>query len=449
MGEYKISLGKIGQGISMKRLRFIFVIACLSLNLALSPNAIAQGVDPNSDLGQFQTLRTEGMSALERGEREKALRAFGMARQILPDSAQILLLSAKTELELKRKSLARANLLDYLKRGLVVDLNRYPEFTTIWDDQLDLLQAENQSPKGEFKPIAEIPELMLIESLAVNEDNTLLASSLRIGQIGQVNTDGLVKIAQFNKGVSANAIALKSGYLWATTAQASQTQGYDFKTQITSKLIKIDLDDSSIAAQFTDDRKDRRLTDLLLGRDDLYVSDTDTGEVLRLTGYKGKLEVLIPEGYLGSPQGLVENKDANILIVADYSSGLYRVDLNKGSLSRLTAPVSGALLGLDGLYAYGHDIIAVQNGIKPNRILRLKMNEDWTQVKAVEVLLRGIEALMEPTGGQVVGDKFVFVARSQWSEFDDKGRPKSDTPRSALIGEIKLSPPNPQSLKTP
>ncbi|MCP6335836.1 hypothetical protein NL449_27850, partial [Klebsiella pneumoniae] len=85
-------------------------------------------------------------------------------------------------------------------------------------------------------------------------------------------------------------------------------------------------------------------------------------------------------------------------------------------------------------------LIAVQNGFKPNRILRLLMSADWSAVEKAEVLLRGHPDLEEPSGGQVIGDRFVFVARSQWSEFDDKGNIRRDTPAPVVIGEIPLKP---------
>ncbi|UDF03950.1 hypothetical protein [Asticcacaulis sp. AND118] len=400
----------------------------------------AQKVDPASDLGRFHALRAEGMAALQKNDRQTALDRLTQAGEIIPDSPSVLLLRAQAALELKRRPVARAALIDYLTRGLVLDLGRYPEFNTLWDADLESLQAENTRRIGSLSVLHRVEGLNLIEGVAAMDDGTLLGTSLRNGAVGPVSAAGIDQRLSLRAGVAANAIALKDGALWASTAASRQTVGYAPDAKVVSKIIKVDPATGKIRAQFEDKRPDRRLSDLHAGKEDLYVSDGNTGEVLRLTGYQGPLQVLIPEGYLGSPQGLSENADATVLIVADYASGLYRIDLTTGTLARLKAPADTVLLGLDGLYRYGNDLIAVQNGFKPNRILRLKMNADWSAVETTEVLLRGQPELEEPTGGQVIGDRFVFVARSQWSEFDDKGNIKRDTPAPVVIGEIKLKP---------
>ncbi|ESQ81356.1 hypothetical protein [Asticcacaulis sp. YBE204] len=413
------------------------VLASLVL---LATTAQAQNVDPASDLGKFRALRAEGIAALQKNERQKALDLITQAGDILPDSPSILLLKAQVELEMKRKTLARAHLVTYLRRGMVVDLKRYTEFEAVWDAELESMQVENASKKGALTMRTEIGDLNLIEGVAVAEDGTLFATALRMGIVGTVGTGGIEKRLGLRAGVAANAIGLRDGVLWASTAPSRQTIGYKADAKLASKIVKVDPSNGKILGQYENKRPDRRLSDMLLGKEDLYVSDGNTGEVLRLTGYQGTLDVLIPEGYLGSPQGLAENEGATALIVADYSSGLYRVDLAAGTIKRLRAPQNAVLLGLDGLYRYGNDIIAVQNGFKPNRILRLKMSADWGEVESVEVLLRGTDEMLEPTGGQIVGDKFIFVARSQWSEFDDKGNIKNPTPEPAVIGEITLVP---------
>ncbi|MFT3995892.1 MAG: hypothetical protein QM667_00675 [Asticcacaulis sp.] len=417
--------------------------ALLAAGLSVGPapeQAQAQTVDPASDLGRFRALRAEGLTALQKNELTTALDRFTAAAKIIPDSPSVLLLGAQTALELKRKPAARAFLADYLRRGLVVDLDKHPEFNTIWDAELESLQAENTSKKGALTPLKQVSGLNLIEGVALSDEGELWATSLRNGVAGPLSDTGVDKRLSLRAGVAANAIAFHNGALWASTAPSRQTAGFAASSKLTSKIIKVDPATGRILSVFEDKRPDRRLADLHAGRDDLYVSDGNTSEVLRLTGYQGPLQVLIPEGWLGSPQGLTENADATVLIVADYSSGLYRVDLTKGNLTRLSVPATASLLGIDGLYRHGNDLIAVQNGFKPNRVLRLRMNADWSAIAGVEVLLRGAADLIEPTGGQISGDRFVFVARSQWSEFDDKGNIVRDTPAPAVVGEIDLKP---------
>ncbi|MFT4091044.1 MAG: hypothetical protein QM645_09955 [Asticcacaulis sp.] len=413
-----------------------------TLGLSLTGNAAAQKAPvpaSGSDLSQFRSLRAEGLAALDKNDRQNALRLFTEAGHILPDSPSILLLKAQTELELNRRANAKALLSEYVQRGLILDLGRHSEFLPIWDETLEAKLAENRSAKGQMNVLYSLPDLNLIEALTITDDGEIIVSALHTGTVSRLTDKGLEPIVAFRPGVAAQGLAWRDGQLWATTAASRQTKGYDGPGKITSKIIRIDPANGAIAATFNTDIK-RRLSDIHAGAEDLYAADFDTGEVLRLSGYKGTPEVLIPEGYLEAPQGLVESADGRYLMVADHSSGLYRVDLHEGSLVRLSAPDNAVLMGMDSLLLYGTDIIAIQNGLKPERILRLRMNSDWSGIETTEILLRGGPDIQEPSGAQIIGDRLIFVARSQWAEFNAQGVTETETPKPALIAEIKLKP---------
>ena len=82
-------------------------------------------------------------------------------------------------------------------------------------------------------------------------------------------------------------------------------------------------------------------------------------------------------------------------------------------------PVS--LFGIDGLYRYGDELIAIQNGIRPNRVIALALGSDGISIAASRILARELPEFDEPTLGTVVGDQFYFVANSHWNRFDRDG----------------------------
>ena len=410
-----------------------------TVGIGLSAPVLGQTAATGADLSTFRSLRAQGMAALEKNARQDALRLFTEAGNILPDSPSILLLKAQAELELNHRANAKALLSEYVGRGLTLDLGRHSEFIPVWDETLEAKLAENRSAKGTLTVTHSLPDLTLIDGLTLSDTGEIIVSALHTGTISRITDTGLEKIVAFRPGVAAQGLVWHEGAIWATTAATRQTAGFDGPGKITSKLIRIDPATGAITATFNTDLK-RRLSDIHAGAEDLYAADFDTGEVLRLNGYKGTPEVLIPEGYLEAPQGLVESADGRYLMVADHSSGLYRVDLHTGSLMRLSPPEDGVLMGVDSLLLYGHDIIAIQNGLKPERILRLRMAADWSAIDRTEVLLRGGPDMQEPAGAQIVGDRLIFVARSQWSEFSTQEMSDTDTPKTTLIGEITLQP---------
>lgn len=401
----------------------------------------AHAVDPASDLGQFQAHRAEGMAAFDQNDPTGAMSAFTKAGAILPDSPSILLLKAQVAMKQRKKVEAKAALKDYLKRGYVLDLARNPDFNQVWDAELNDLLELNESPVGEMRVVSNSPGFILAEGLTQTDDGTeVFVSGIRTGTVTAISAKGGRDVVTFRPGVAAYGLALRDGKLWATTAASRQTETFDPKAKITSKVVVIDPNTGAIDKSFGDSAKSRRFGKLLAGRDDLYVADSEHGEVLRLANYDGTLETLVPEGYMDSPGGMAESEDAASLIVSDFVSGLYRVDLASGGMTRLTPPVDGALLGISYLARHGRDLIAVQTGFKPNRILRLRMSDDWTQVKAVDVLLRSDRSLSQPTQGFVSGDSFTFIAKSQWDNLDARGNPIKPEADPAVIGAIVLTP---------
>jgi hypothetical protein len=130
--------------------------------------------------------------------------------------------------------------------------------------------------------------------------------------------------------------------------------------------------------------------------------------------------------------------DGKALIVADYSSGLWRVDRATGAAVRLGAPGTASLIGVDGLISDGQFLYALQNGTAPQRVLRLTPDAGWSRIEAVEVLAANLPQIVEPTTGLVHDGELVFVSRSQWSDFDREGALTTPEPEPALISRLRL-----------
>ncbi|MGA9659910.1 MAG: tetratricopeptide repeat protein [Asticcacaulis sp.] len=402
----------------------------------------AQTVDPASELGQFRSLRADGMTALDAGDQAKALESFTQAQAILPDSPSIALLRAQVLLQQKQTGEARAQLMDYLKRGNVLDLGRYSEFNAIWDSALEDQQHLNQVDKGSLQTVASVPDFMIAEAISYAPDTQqVYLSGIRNGKVLALTPDGQSQdVITFRPGVAAYGLGMHDGTLWAATAQSRQTTGYDLTKPVTSKIVAINPADGSITTSISDAGADRRFGHMLAGRDNLYVIDSNAGAVLRLAGYGPTLDMVLPEGYMDSPQGLAESEDGSVLMVSDFVSGLYRIDLKAQTMARLLPPSNANLLGLSSLTRYGHDLIAIQNGFKPNRVLRLHMSDDWLSIESVEELVRSDKLLSQPSQGMVSDNAFVFIAKSQWGHLDDQGNAKTGDPDPVVLGVIKLTP---------
>ncbi len=94
------------------------------------------------------------------------------------------------------------------------------------------------------------------------------------------------------------------------------------------------------------------------------------------------------------------------------------------------------LLGIDGLYFYQGNLIAIQNGVVPNRVLRVSLEKD--QVTDQEVLEANHPDFNEPTLGVIVGDSLHFIANSQWPNVNEKAELAMDKLRPTVVLKLSL-----------
>ena len=171
----------------------------------------------------------------------------------------------------------------------------------------------------------------------------------------------------------------------------------------------------------------------------VYVSDGVTGEVSRLrrgAQSLGKsLETFLPAGTLYSAQSLAFGPGEKTLFIADYAQGVFRVDLATRKAVLLPKPDDVDLNGLDGMAYYGGTLLAVQNGLAPTRVLRLRLSPAQDRIDKVETLARGLAVHDDPTLATVVDGVLYYVANSHWNKFGEDGELKDP---ESLSGPVVL-----------
>jgi hypothetical protein len=69
--------------------------------------------------------------------------------------------------------------------------------------------------------------------------------------------------------------------------------------------------------------------------------------------------------------------------------------------------------GIDGLYAAGAELIAIQNDTRPHRVLRIALSSDARRVQRVTALASNLEELAAMTTAAVDGGTITVLAGSQ------------------------------------
>jgi len=211
--------------------------------------------------------------------------------------------------------------------------------------------------------------------------------------------------------------------LWVASAPLPQMQGLGADAGLVTALFRLDLAGGKPPRRFVPPGTPGALNDVAVGPDGtVWASDALTGAIYELPAGGDALELLAAPGSFRSPGGLALSADGARLYVADWSRGLFALPCDGGAPRRLDAPATVALTGLDGLAARGDGLIAVQNGIRPHRVVRLDLDRSGLRVRSATILEMNHPEHREPTLGVVAGSRFYYVANSQWERFTDDGR---------------------------
>ncbi|MGI9220215.1 MAG: hypothetical protein ACR2QS_04160 [Woeseiaceae bacterium] len=295
------------------------------------------------------------------------------------------------------------------------DLPGWPEYQARVKELLEPVGEASvayQFPAGDFIP----------EGIALF-GNDLLLGSIRYGNIERIGREPATLSTPEDSGhwsVFGMRIGPDGGLWYASAAVPEYADVNQVNAGLTG-LFRYDFHSGETTVRTVLPKGDAAMVlgDLVFADDDtIYATESLTGALYHYSLSKNEFTQVVAPGRLRSMQGLVLDSSGEYLYVADYVGGLFRVRLDDYSVERVTADGSINLFGIDGLYRYGNELIAIQNGIRPNRVAAFTLGKDGVSVTSARVLARNLPQFDEPTLGIVAGDEFLFVANSHWNRFD-------------------------------
>ena len=276
------------------------------------------------------------------------------------------------------------------------------------------------------------------EGIAAGPDGELYLGSIRHGDIVRIADDTRRLIAA-SDGPHWSVFGMRlaeDGLLWFVSSAIPEFAELEEADAGKTGLYALDTrtGDIVVRAVVPDTGNKQVLGDLVLDGDDtIYLADQADGIIYWYSIKSNEFSTLVDRGQLVSPQGLVFDESGSSLYVADYVAGLYRVSLSTGNVERVTPHESTNDYGIDGLYRYKNKLVAIQNGIRPNRVVEFQLSADGSVVIASKILAMNLPEFNDPNLGEIVGDSFLFIANSHWPKFDRDGNLPED-----LTGPIVL-----------
>ena len=298
----------------------------------------------------------------------------------------------------------------------------------------EVLRAMNalESPLGTSTVAFTLAERDLAPEGIAHDPKTgaFFLTSVRKRKVVRVAPDGSAAdlVPSGRDGMLATlAIALdgRRRALWVSTEAVPGMEGLRKEDEGRSALLELDADTGRLRRSLDPPgARDACVGDLAVGTDGtVYASDPRRGRLYVLPPGAKELAVLVPEGRLGSPQGLAPSPDGRWLFFADYTLGIVRADLRSctrsgcagpEALLLLDTPGDAAVTGIDGLVWAGDGLVGIQNGLRPHRVVRLRLAASMDRITSLDLLERAHPRFDEPTLGVRVGADLYYVATSGW-----------------------------------
>lgn len=419
--------------------------AAVGLALGIVGSAQAETVD----VARFRQLRAEGVAAANAGDLATATERLKLAAAIVPTHSGLILMQARVAAADGLDLEAVAHLSRYADLGLIGDFSADPVFAQVVADPAFAAVGErlirNRESVGRTSMVLRDDELHLLEGLAWRRaGNQLLVSSIRDHTIYRIDPEG--RLASWLQGaqplgIYGLAIDESRDRLWATSVGSPESGVTNTPDAGRSELLEIELSSGRVLARHVPPAADHRnFGDVAVALDGtVSVSDSMSGEVFLMRPGGNRLESLIERGVFASPQGMVFSPDVGLLLVADYTVGLYRIDLRTREMSLVAMPETLTLISTDSMAMAGDGAVwVVQNGISPSRLMRLELTRDWRGVTLATVEAANLDNMDQPSGVTIGADAVLLIQQSQWGRFDEDGHPRADRTDAALISALPL-----------
>lgn len=284
---------------------------------------------------------------------------------------------------------------------------------------------------------------LITESVAFNaKDQSYFVSSVHQRKIVRVDATGKVSDYSIPSdglfSVLGIKIDLARGWLWAATSAFPQMKGFAADDKGMSGIVRYDLRTGKLAKKYMlPAGGEHGLGDVVIAHDGtLYATDSVANVIYKIDAKTDEMTELVRSDLFASLQGLDISQDRKSIYVADYSKGIFRIDIATKAIVQLKPAENVTLLGIDGMYFYRGRLIAIQNGVSPNRVVSFQLSGD--NIIAFKTLEANHADFLEPTTGTIIGDEFYFIANSQWPLVNEKAELATDKLRDPVVLKLDL-----------
>lgn len=379
---------------------------------------------------QFSHWFDQAAGAYQRQDIEAWVKATEELHKLRPYNQDFMRHLVEGYARLGNLSKAYDVMLKMQRQGLSVDWDSIDAVEPMRNHELyrhlSSLMTEAGEPFGDVEVWSQLDsKYAMPEAMAFDEgSDRVLVGTIRDGLI-LASSDGerwetLASAEHLPElqGVFDLAVDARRGHLWVASSNFAYFSGDAREDGVISSLLRLDLETGELERDYPLSSGDGRnvLGSLAVAADGtVFAADTRAPVIYRLEPGAEKLEPYFGHPGFTSLRGMALNEDGSLLYVADYGLGIFVIDATGGQQAwQLAVPETFNAGGIDGLLWWNNHLIAIQNAITPQRVVRLELGGDGLGVTAVAPLAAAVEEFEMPTFGAMDGQNLYFFAVSHW-----------------------------------
>lgn len=164
----------------------------------------------------------------------------------------------------------------------------------------------------------------------------------------------------------------------------------------------------------------------------LYFMDAFSGQVFTIKNGTDQVELFFSLSGLKAIKAITTNTKESVMYVSDFEQGIFLVNLETKQMAPMVRSGKGFFAGINDLFYDDGDLVAIQSGVNPARLMRYVLKEDlfMQNMFPIEASHPDFKSL---GNGILVDDNVYYVANSQWAKLDGLGKVLPNTVWEPLL----------------
>lgn len=349
-------------------------------------------------------------------------------RELRPNNSEYMYQLVLAHALLDEKTDAYNLMLSMQQQGLGYDFTLTDDSNNIRNtevfDYINDLMIKAGEPMGESEVAFTLPDsIVLPEAMAWDESRQsfLIATAVQ-GSIHAVSQDGesreLLKADDENGmwAIFGLLVDQPRNRLWVSSAATRTFSGFEPADKGRSALFEFDLTSLELIRRYPVpvDGGPHVLGSMALSPNgDIFIVDRVLPIIYSKAANADKLKAVFASRDMISMRGIAIQPDGRLMYVADRELGIKVFDLESRKAGKVALPATLNVGGIDGLYLWDNHLIMIQNGINPERVMRLELDPSGTRVIAVRPLAVAQPEFDTPSFGTLKDKDLYYFANSQ------------------------------------